>query len=189
MDASFPLSYTEIGPSNISGSTNYALSIHSNVTDNPIFNLWILDSGKDNCEGQKGNLFLQSRQISFKNISVHEFPLFLLGWGCIKNDQIKWYESRSSLFANTYGYIIPSIAFFHIPLPEVISKFFEISILNLLKYLDLWNNEVTEGSMQENSICCSSYNTGFFESAVKMKDIIGMYCGHDHMNDFQGKNG
>ena len=52
--------------------------------------------------------------------------------------------------------------------------------------MDVWNTQVTEGIMDEGTICCSSYNTGFFESVLKMKDIIAIYCGHDHKNDYQG---
>ena len=52
--------------------------------------------------------------------------------------------------------------------------------------MDLWNLGKTEGILEENSICCSSYNTGFFETVKLMGDIIAIYCGHDHKNDFHG---
>ena len=52
--------------------------------------------------------------------------------------------------------------------------------------MDVWNVAETEGNMLEGTICCSSYNTGFFEAAVSMGDINAIYCGHDHNNDYQG---
>ena len=55
-DSSFPLSLTRNGPADVKGSTNFVLSILSNDTDDVNFNLWILDSGKEDCVGIPGNV-------------------------------------------------------------------------------------------------------------------------------------
>ena len=48
------LSLTENGPSSVSGSTNYVVSILGNDTDDTKFNLWFFDSGTSNCVGLPG---------------------------------------------------------------------------------------------------------------------------------------
>ena len=166
LDSTYPLSLTSNGPLHVKGSTNYVLSIFSNSSDVPSFNLWFLDSGKEDCIGWQGKNFSQRFFCSIDEINR------ALGWGCIESSQIDWYEKKSQQFTKMNdNEVIPAMAFFHIPLPE---------------YMDLWNTEETEGNMNEGMICCSSQNTGFFSSIKKMGDINSIYCGHDHKNDYQG---
>ena len=85
------------------------------------------------------------------------------GYGCMESNQIDWYKSQS--------HDLPSVAFFHIPIPE---------------YMALWNEHECLGTMGESDVCCSSYNTGLFAAAKEMGDIKAMFCGHDHSNDYSG---
>jgi hypothetical protein len=40
------------------------------------------------------------------------------GWGCVNSDQVEWYRHTSSSLQRLYGGPKPSLAFFHIPVPE-----------------------------------------------------------------------
>jgi hypothetical protein len=92
-DRLFNLSLTQHGPESIAGSTNYFLPIYSNESDSEITaNLWIFDTGRHDCEGYTG-------------------------WGCMQQNQISWYKEQSKLLNENKT--IPSLAFFHIPVPEV----------------------------------------------------------------------
>jgi hypothetical protein len=97
LDRLYPLSLTQHGPENISGSTNYVLSIYGNDSDIAT-NLWIFDTGRHECNGYQG-------------------------WGCMDLYQIDWYKSESFKFkSQNNGTPIPSFAFFHIPLQEVLHR-------------------------------------------------------------------
>lgn len=94
------------------------------------------------------------------------------GYDWIRSNQIDWYreESRmlqSSIEAQAY----PALAFFHIPLPE---------------YKQVWENGTCYGNKFEN-VCCSPVNSGLFTAMVEMGDVIGTFCGHDHVNDYWGE--
>lgn len=88
----------------------------------------------------------------------------------IKNDQIQWYRKQSKAYADKQGKVISALAFFHIPLPE---------------YEYVRNQKSTLGSIEE-SVCSPSINSGLFSSFVEMGDVLGVFVGHDHNNDFVG---
>lgn len=88
----------------------------------------------------------------------------------IKNDQIQWYRKQSKVYADKQGKVISALAFFHIPLPE---------------YEYVRNQKSTLGSIEE-LVCSPSINSGLFSSFVEMGDVLGVFVGHDHNNDFVG---
>ena len=53
-DSLFSLSYTQLGPRNIRGATNYVLPVYTNETEESKFNIWIFDSGNEACIGLPG---------------------------------------------------------------------------------------------------------------------------------------
>lgn len=152
IDREHNLSLTQHGPDDVSGATNYYLPIYSydpqNKTNDIGQILWVFDSGSNDCVGVKG-------------------------WGCIMYDQISWYRNASQSLTSRLGYprVIPSLAFFHIPLYE---------------HLDLWNVAGVDGDLGDEGVCCSSVNTGLYSAMREMGDIRGVYVGHDHSNDYIG---
>ena len=88
----------------------------------------------------------------------------------IKNDQIQWYRKKSAAYTAKQGTVVSALAFFHIPLPE---------------YEYVRNQKSTLGSIEE-SVCSPSMNSGLFCSFVEMGDVLGVFVGHDHNNDFVG---
>lgn len=93
------------------------------------------------------------------------------GYGVIEKVQIKKYEKTSARYTRqNHGKPLPSLAFFHIPLPEFDSA---------------WEDENTFhiGQKQE-EVCCPEVNTGMFDAFKKRGDVMGVFCGHDHDNDY-----
>jgi hypothetical protein len=66
---------------------------------------------------------------------------------------------------------LPALAFFHIPLPE---------------WDEVWRTRECHGHRQE-AVCGPALNTGFFAAMVESGDVMGAFCGHDHLNDFEGE--
>lgn len=86
----------------------------------------------------------------------------------IHTDQIDWYEHTSNaLKAQNDGVPVPSLAFFHICLQEHI----------LAGRQPHFGTFVGGASPAE-------VNSGFFQRAYVQGDIMGMFVGHDHTNDF-----
>lgn len=92
----------------------------------------------------------------------------------IKSDQINWYRDQSDkITAANGGQPLPSLAFFHIPLPE-------------FAYADNGMSSGLIGTRGED-ICCPELNSGLFCAFKEKNDVIGVFCGHDHDNDFAAK--
>jgi hypothetical protein len=71
---------------------------------------------------------------------------------------------------NETGRVLPSLFFFHIPIPE---------------YDEVWDHHTCCGVKYE-PVCCPRVNTGLFAAMHEMGDVIGVFVGHDHINDFEG---
>ena len=95
------------------------------------------------------------------------------GYGWFHFSQINWYLKKSKKFtlAND-GNPLPSLAFFHIPLPE---------------YTQAWNNKISPPLGVKNEDECSpDINTGMFSAMLECGDVMGTFVGHDHINDYIG---
>jgi len=100
-----------------------------------------------------------------------------VGYDYIKDSQVAWYEnlvSRTTQLSG--GKTVPSVMFFHIPLPE---------------WNDAWD-AAQEGSPEatllcgekRENVCCPDINSGLFDSVLKMGSTNGIFVGHDHKNNF-----
>jgi predicted MPP superfamily phosphohydrolase len=140
----------------------------------------LTSNGPENVSGN-GNYVLN---ILSSNSSKTETVLYFLdshssfgkkqefeGYDWIKGDQIVWYRSQSGTFTNDNGgKPINALAFFHIPLQE---------------YKEVVGKATTIGSQKEN-ISSSSINPGLFAAMLDTKDVMGIFVGHDHNNNFIG---
>ena len=93
------------------------------------------------------------------------------GYDWIKPGQINWYTDNSKRFtAGNDGKPLPALAFFHIPLPEY----------NLAASDE---NVHLMGYRFEKS-CAPALNTGLFTAMLEAGDVMGVFVGHDHDNDY-----
>lgn len=129
-------------PEGISGAGNYVLPI-KNKQEEIESVLYFLDSGDYSPHG---------------------------GYDWIRRDQINWYVSQSKSFTRENdGEPLPSLAFFHIPLPE---------------YNEAWDFHVSYGHRLDGWCSSPVVNSGFFTAMLEMGDVMGTFVGHDHANDF-----
>lgn len=92
-------------------------------------------------------------------------------YGWFERDQIEWYMDQSAAYtAANGGTPVNALSFFHIALPEY-------------KLIDPANRL---GNYYE-PICSPDLNTGMFQAMRFMGDMMGVFIGHDHANDFIGK--
>ena len=95
----------------------------------------------------------------------------LSGYDPIHFDQVAWYRQQSDRYAKgNDGKPLPALAFFHIPLQEhgrVAERLFP----------ELGSRARMTGP---------SYNTGLFGSFLEKEDVMGVFVGHLHGNDYVG---
>ncbi|MBK5721211.1 metallophosphoesterase [Dysgonomonas sp. Marseille-P4677] len=86
-------------------------------------------------------------------------------------DQIEWYRKTSDkLTAQNNNTPLPALAFFHIP---------------VLEFNNVVGKETTIGNKEE-GVASPEINSGMFCSMVEKKDVMGIFVGHDHDNDYIG---
>lgn len=88
----------------------------------------------------------------------------------IKNDQVQWYRRVSTQYERTAGHPLPSLSFFHIPLPE---------------FAQIYKQPETVGNALE-EVAAPRMNSGLFSAFAERKDMKGVFVGHDHNDDFIG---
>jgi hypothetical protein len=110
---------------------------------------------------------------SYDNLGIGHYA-----W--IARDQIAWFLGASSRLKREYARgapaardaeTLPALAFFHIPLPE---------------WDEVWRTRVCRGHRHE-PVASPAVNSGFFAAMVEAGDVMGAFCGHDHVNDFEGE--
>ncbi|WP_108821760.1 metallophosphoesterase [Dysgonomonas sp. Marseille-P4361] len=91
----------------------------------------------------------------------------------IHSDQIAWYREHSLALTKQNGEVpLPSLAYFHIPLPE-------------------YNTLIAKGDFygmnREGRASSPDINSGLFASLIEMGDVMATFVGHDHDNCFIGQ--
>ena len=93
------------------------------------------------------------------------------GYAWINYDQIAWYRNSSNRYKQLNGGApLPALAFFHIPLPE---------------YTEAFNQK--KGSFSGIRLereCPADINSGLFGAMLEQGDMMGVFTGHDHDNDY-----
>lgn len=85
--------------------------------------------------------------------------------------QMDWYRRQSRLLAEQNGgKPLPALAFYHIPVPE---------------YREVIGKPFTVGVQQE-EVCCPTLNSGSFTAMHERGDVMGIFVGHDHDNNYIG---
>jgi Calcineurin-like phosphoesterase len=82
--------------------------------------------------------------------------------------QIDWYLSIAGRERQTNAQTA-SLVFFHIPFPE---------------FDDLSRRHGWFGNKFE-EVCCPKFNSGFFAALSSVGNVLGVFVGHDHLNDFE----
>lgn len=151
-------------------------SIYTMLTDDPVYvgvrgnqvsgygNMTISLYASDGSDKVNGVIYL---------IDSNDYPKDnLFGkYDWIHFDQIEWYRRESDRFtAKNGGKPVPSLAYFHIPLME---------------YAQVVGKPDTFGNPCE-GIGSGGVNSGMFASILDKGDIMGVFAGHDHVDDYIG---
>lgn len=93
------------------------------------------------------------------------------GYGWITHQQVEEFRAKSSRLKRlNKGINIPSLAFFHIPLPEFRTAFF-----------DSTNPPIGTRDEEESA---PEINSGLLAAMLEQGGFMGCFVGHDHMNDY-----
>lgn len=93
------------------------------------------------------------------------------GYGWLSHQQVSWYREQSLAATQAHGgQPLPALAFFHIPLPE-----FHEAIHH--------DGAVMVGTRME-KVCAPELNSGMFAAMRETGDVMGVFVGHDHDNDY-----
>jgi hypothetical protein len=85
--------------------------------------------------------------------------------------QIDWYRKQSASFTKQNNDApLPAMAFFHIPLPE---------------YNEIIGKSTTFG-IQTERVCSPDINSGMYAAMLECKDVMGVFVGHEHNNNYIG---
>lgn len=156
----------------IHGAGTHNLPILSSDGSSLAYNLWMFDCGD----------------------YVHASDGKYLGYDWVREDQIEWYNKvRDEMTAENGGEVVPSLVFQHIIPQEPCEKIFLPSDIRLgeatinfqdgTKYTVIPDVTKYEGYLFEKA--CPSYgNDGQWDAMVAGGDVVGVVCGHDHLNGF-----
>ena len=120
------------------------------------------------------------------------------GYLPVYEEQLEWYEKRREELKNKNGDYVPSLAFQHIPVPEIFNviKFVEkkkhtaVPIYGGVhdgEFVKLKDETVNAGGKMGEFPSPPDINSGEFDKLSKKGDVIGLYFGHDHVNSFVEK--
>ncbi len=153
----------------IYGCGNCNLPILSSDGKKTAFNLWLIDSGSDNPDEGTG------------------------GYDYVREDQLNWYkDTAAKLKEENGGTLVPSLKFQHVQLCETYEAIGMAKIPFGLKeysvdgqiYFPLPTLWGFEGMMFEIPSPPRT-NGGQFEAMKETGDVLGIFFGHDHVNDFK----
>ena len=144
----------------LSGTGTCKVPIYSSNGNNLAFNLWMVDSG--------------SYQDPYNTKSGYDNP---------HADQLAWMAANNDEGVN-------SLVFQHIPMPETYNLYVEDENGSITygdkKYkLELKEGVVGTAGEKVNTIYAHD-NTGEFAALKEMGNVLGVFSGHDHLNDFSG---
>lgn len=152
------------------GMGTHNLPIYSADGSKIAFNLWMFDS---NMYNEKGNYD-----------HIHE-------------DQLQWYVDASNVLkAQNGGEAVPSLAFQHIVPNEIMDYVIETETADPNGFTTT-NNETGEthhyalnpeyaekGSILQERPCPGEYDSQQMELFEQQGDVLGVFVGHDHVNDY-----
>lgn len=105
-------------------------------------------------------------------------------YDCIHENQVDWYEKEiAALTAENNGVQPKSLAFFHMPLQEMQTAYYEYRDNS---FADTENVQYVYGKAGEKDIIVypSEFNYGFFDRVLEIGSTQGIFFGHDHLNNF-----
>ncbi|MDD3193928.1 MAG: metallophosphoesterase family protein [Oscillospiraceae bacterium] len=153
----------------IHGVGNHVLPVKASRGDRIAFAVWGLDSNQYIRElgDEIGYPGLE------QDIRLPEPLVRNCEYDIIRFDQIMWYYNSSLELERHNGGRIPAIMYFHTCLEE---------------FMAITKNPVFTCMTGEHNepICPGPVNSGMFAALLQRGDVKGVFCGHDHINTYEG---
>lgn len=153
----------------INGGGTFHLPIYSADGRKMLLNLYLIDSGTD----KKGG-----------------------GYEAVTKEQIAWYRKTRDRLKEENGKYVPSIVFQHIPLCEYYSVLKRVK-RHTKKAVRAYRTHKNEfylpgescapGDLLLEPPSVPDENTGEFEALKEKGDVLAVFVGHDHKNNFVGQ--
>lgn len=144
----------------------------------------IFEKGDENVDGE-GNYYYNVKDKEGKVIQsliMMDSNMYLPdteigGYDKFHDNQIEWYEKTVKSIARDVNgdesKVVPSLAFFHIPMRE-----FDVAYAEAKE-----KDEILYGKKRED-VFSSKVDDLMFEKMLELQSTKGMFVGHDHMNNF-----
>lgn len=153
----------------VTGTSNSQLLVQSSKSKDPVFGLWLIDTGRYAPDSINGQDFAG-------------YP----DWDWVRMDQVTWYRNLSMATEQKYGRKIPSLMWGHIALHEHRNMWFAS--------LDSRTDADHQRAVSKHNIvgerneaeCPGPFNSGLFNAFLERGDIRGYFVGHDHVNTYVG---
>lgn len=154
------------------GTATHNLPVMDSTGTKVKFNLWMFDSGSH----------------------VYDDAGNDLGYDCVTEDQIKWYQETSKTLETVNGGKVPSLAFQHIVVGDVFDALFRETSVKMGELTPSYNGKTYSFFPKTENIqagflfefpCPGYYNYGQFDAMVKRGDVLGVFSGHDHINSYE----
>ena len=141
--------FKDLQDDKVHGNANFAINMRKSGESKIFEQLIVMDSNRYNFKGY-------------------------FGYDYFKQDQIDWYSNLVDKTTELNGAVVPSLMFYHIPLPEVNDA------------IAAHQAEVGETGeqIQREDTCPPDYNSGFFDVIDEKNSTTAMFFGHDHINKF-----
>ncbi|SFB41075.1 Tat (twin-arginine translocation) pathway signal sequence [Amycolatopsis marina] len=165
----YPNNLNTAGPKDVTGTGNMNLLINGSHGGKPVFNVWLLDSGR----------------YAPKQIAGQDFAGYPT-WDWLRADQIRWYLETSEKLERRSGAPIPSLMFLHICLWEHRFMWFaSVDSRTDGDHARAVEKHSIVGERNEDE-CPGPFNSGMFSAIQHRGDVRGVFCGHDHVNTYMG---
>lgn len=140
------------------------------------FAIWLLDSGNYISEnGAKASESLSGQ-------AAKDLP----DYDVIRPQQIHWYRELSQATEDRFGAKVPGLMFFHIPTYEHRDLWFGgPANTSADKHREAAKNHGIDGVKNED-VYFGAFNSGIYSAVRDQGDVLGIYCGHDHINSYHG---
>ena len=144
-----------------------SLTLKDSRGEKDVFALYLIDSGGKNPDGS---------------------------YAAVQPAQIDWFRRERDRLEKENGALLPALVFQHIPLPEyysvlkqvpkgtpgAVEAFFD----HANEFYVLPDEAVARGDFLHESPAAPPFNTGEFSALKEKGDVLGVFCGHDHINSF-----
>jgi hypothetical protein len=180
VDAAGLLALCQAYPHNLNGAgaagpggAGDALLLVEGSGGGPAFAIWALDTGREAPAALGGQRLADGVLPGWG---------WLPRWSWLRHDQVAWYAAGSAQLERTHGRKVPSLVFLHVPLHEH-RLMWEGDAARRAAGLPPLHGVTGERNEEE---CVGAFNAGLFAAALGRGDVLGVFAGHDHVNDYAG---